>query len=497
MAGQGNPIALTTEALFYGATWSSTDTNAVSAEAFYVKMDALRVSIPLNEVEAITRSINNFRGQAHEWWVNHVQSATDEYDRHRMSTDWAHFSEEFKFAYYKVQALADTVSDIADVKQKPNEDTSAYLSRLYTVLNPQITFSLAFTQGVLAQEDGQAMLPAPLAAHLADPIANPLALPLLTQFAGQAIHNAFAFGAKLRTAHCVYEHVMRTAARLCKSDRMRTFLRKNMFRNTRRVRDMQQIVRTEEQTYKVNSFTSGSGTPVAAIEDYSVCSMDGEATGLAAEYSGDEGDETADYGVHSICAISSRPKFQKKKLVKDGRFSQFLADRKKFKKPSGSSRAGPGNKAGGKKSNSFLAAWNFSCFACRSNGHKAADCNQLQKRGWTCTGAPAPAAKKQPVHPYNNSGRRPQAHEAMDTSAVEQQQQQQHFQQQQQQQQFYQGGYAAPPPAFNYAQYNNVAGVSALSAAPSFPPPQFSVQPDMASAPPPPPSFYGQQSGNE
>lgn len=424
MAAQvlNGPIALTTEALFYGRPVSSSDNNSVTAEEFYDKMNAYRLALPLNPQQAIIRTANNFRAAAHLWWTQFVHSPFGTFDRNAANTDWDYFTQIFKRQYYKVQEIADAVADIADVKQEANEDTASYLARLYAKLNPQVVLSIAHTNTQLNAVAVPQFATAEFAAFLGDPVANVLDAAARTAGFTAAVRAALHYGARVRASHGLYEQILRTAARLCRNDKMKIFLRKSMFVNAddRDISAIMDRVRREEASYRQTAFTSGSGNVVNAIEDFSTPS--GEQ--FAAEHSEDEGDEDASYGIHTICAVSGRPKFVKKPMPKGNAFSQFLQQRKQFK---GKSNKGRGQ---GKRGPS---AWSFKCFACRLNSHEAIKCDQLRKNGWTKTGnanKPVDNNKSFPKHKYNNSGRRRDANEdAMDTSAVEQQQQQMQQQQ--------------------------------------------------------------------
>lgn len=474
----GNLMAITTEPLFYGRAPASSDVEGATAETFIYKMESIRGNNGLTQPQAILRATHNFRDLAHVWWKDHILGCVSRVDQHRVQNEWAYFLEHFRKSFFKVRAMQDAVADIADLKQGNAEETSTYIWRLKATLNPQMKLSLAIDDTTAGNEDTVNFAPANFAAFLEDPVANNLALGARVAGYNAAILAALRRGIRIKAESALYEHVMRTAARNCKAERMKIFLRKTMFKADNDFDLILAKVHTEETSYKGSVFVSGSGqAAVAAIGE-----VDAEFEDLAAMEEDQEGDEDADYGVFVVDAVTNRPVFHKRNVKPSDKFSKFLQSRKHLKKPSKGGQKGKGGRTGGR-----VDPLSFKCIVCHVNSHSSAECRTAARGGFSIT--PLPGGPQQQSAPPRRrqgkgQGRRQQqgqgnGPEPMDTSAVQQQLQQMSLQPPQHHQQ--QHPYYQEAAAVHYASAP-APGASYMAA------PSYSV---------PPPAFYSHGSGNE
>lgn len=409
------PLSLTTEALFYGRAAPEKGSHAVPAEAFFSRMDAIRITAVLVDAVAIARVANNFRGEAATWWTGFAMTRISEFDIPRLTTEWEYFATIFKRHWFAIRDYRDTVSDISELKQRQVETTPDFAIRLSAELHPLDVLSSDYTRGILHAMDAHTAVPAAFLHHVMDPAANPMAdaadrvahLSAVVQAARQE-------GADLRSLHGHFDHVARTLARNARDDKMRNFLRRKIFDVNRRFPDLLEMVRKEERAYRALPTPS---TKLSAIH--------GEET--AAASSGEDSDDDEDG--EDVDAIRKGGKFIKGKKGKGG------------KKPFDKKKPIPAPQTSSKK-----------CCYCIVDTHEIKDCRKFRKflnlpvdgQLTVIGGAPKPPRQQgggRPRRPFN---------EPMDTSAAAMSGQpppmvHQLPQSQQQQEQVQQHHYYSPP----------------------------------------------------
>jgi hypothetical protein len=445
--------SIRSESLYYGKQFTKADPGSTSAEEFYVRMDTIRQESALTDPQAIVRLVGNLRGDAHTWWRDYANTSSSLLDLFALNNTWAYFTEHFKTRYFIVSALGDTVADIADIKQKDNEDIVDYLTRLATTLRPTVNYSQAHTRGILLAQDINHFVPQQFRDFMLDPVAHAIpAQDHRTALLGQVINTTLEFANETRSQHVTFEHVGRTAARMAKDTRMKRFIRKKLFTMERNLPALMMGCKAEEKSYENTPFTSGSGK-------HKVSAMDNEVAEVEFHEAHDEETEEED-GEWIICAVSKKPK--------------FIKNKKKKGPPINKKTGKPFEKKGG--ANTGADNYTFKCPGCRVQTHEAKDCRKLRKAmGLPITGPimGGPAAKSF-NKPFGGGGRPHHGGrggaEDMDTSAMQQQQYQP--------QQYHNAAVEQPAMFYDNSQYDpyNTASVQAVAAQDAYwrhPPPAF------------------------
>jgi hypothetical protein len=419
------PVAITSEALFYGKAPSSAKAeNSVSAEVFWNRMNDIRVSQNLTEPQAIVRAVGNLRESARFWWDEYIRRPLSRVDQTRIVAEWNYFTEQFKKQYYKVLDIADTTADIADITPLDGERVNDYIMRLAASLGPVSEKSVAHTKHMLDQADPEAYAPQNFQDYLTDPAAHPLNLDARTAALRTTILRALYSGCDTRELHVNYEHVLRIATRNWRDGKMQRFLRKHMFRDDRNLSNIMDAARAEEKSIKGNRFTSSKGAAVAAVEDDAIdAPYAGDESALVPLDSEDDGEDSV-MGIYEVCAVTKRPVFVPKTRRK------FLG------KGKGRGRGQPSRfPAGPPRPSNEKPNTAFKCPVCRADSHGLQDCRKTRSLGYTVTFDPANVTSgNRPAHPYGGGkgrgrGRKKQQQqqeEPMDTgsaSSVQQQQQ--------------------------------------------------------------------------
>ena len=127
------------------------------------------------DAQKIAAVAAQLKGEAAEWW-HHVclNKFILTVDHQRIANDWEYFVQTFRGRFFEVQSAADTVEDISEIRQRPQEKAENYVERLMIAMFSLTRFSKDAMLDRITVADANARMNAQLAAHVADPIANPL-----------------------------------------------------------------------------------------------------------------------------------------------------------------------------------------------------------------------------------------------------------------------------------------------------------------------------------
>jgi hypothetical protein len=357
------PTSFTAEPLFYGPHPTTVDKNATLAEDYFDRMDTIRRNANLGDTAAIVRFVGNFRGDMVRWWKEDVQSSSMcNFDQTYLNTNWDYFSRLFKRVYFKVRDQSDTISDISDLKQKPKEEIYHYFSRCISAMNPLAKMSLIYTFDVIMHVEPLAMAQPELLAFLRDPAANPFineraALDSLLRHSRACLEH----GATLRQRHELYEKVAGNVATHARDEKMRLFLREQLFSVDRCLETLREKAVRKEHSFRPTTFLDNK-----IVAEICVDEDDETLDGVEFSASIEEIDADDDVDIAAIDAKTKKLAFlRKKKVAANAKGGKGKQQRYPPKQESASDKAKHNDQ--------------FKCVLCRVDSHLAKECRKLRR----------------------------------------------------------------------------------------------------------------------
>jgi len=270
MAAAASVQSFTTEPLFYGppSALSANDLKLVSnecllsAEEFIDRMDASRLQHhPNDQAAAISRTTANLRAQAREWWKNTLAVPHSSINLHDLQNNWDTFSAHFRRRWFKLTDRWDTAQSYLDLRQLPSEDTACFFGRIITAYVKDMT--LAKASGMSA---GHHHLINPLSAQERAKVPQTPE----SEYDGWqeiVIERAQKY---LTAAFNDMRNVdlSRALALGCKSDLLRTAIRKKASKDKPEPQDLEDFVRFEEKTRATGKPASGKLNAIETDADH-------------------------------------------------------------------------------------------------------------------------------------------------------------------------------------------------------------------------------------
>ena len=171
-------------------------------------------------------------------------------DHVRIATEWEYFVQTFRGRFFEVQSAADTVEDISDIRQRPQEKAENYVERLMIAMFSLTRFSKDAMLERITLADARNRMSRRLADHIADPVGNPLTVAQHDQLVNEHARAVAEHYVEEAYRQHIFQQVCRTVGRNATDEWTRTRAKKTFQAPGATIQTLQTALKEERTAHK-------------------------------------------------------------------------------------------------------------------------------------------------------------------------------------------------------------------------------------------------------